>query len=121
VDHTNHREQAAKGPRRAKRHVCQNCFDDVFQEHIRHKHHLYMKQEEYQSPSVDYIVVTMSDSLDDQTTHAKVCSSHLYKQTKTDEKDDDPKLSNLYNLVISSTILVARTCLGSFRFLITTW
>jgi hypothetical protein len=28
---------------------------------------------------------------------------------KTDEKDDDPKLSKLYNLVISSTILVART------------
>jgi hypothetical protein len=68
-----------------------------------------MKQEEDQSPSVDYIVAAMSNSLDDQTTHAKVCSSHRYEQQKIDEKDDDPKLSNLYNLVISSAIPVART------------
>ena len=72
-----------------------------------------MKQEEEQSPSVDYIVVVMSDILDDQTVHAKVFSSHRYEQQKTDEKYDDPNLSNLYNLVISSTILVARTCLLS--------
>ena len=41
-----------------------------------------MKHEEDQSPSVDYIVVAMSDSLDDQTGHAKVCSSHRYEQQK---------------------------------------
>ena len=44
-----------------------------------------------------------------------------FSETKTDEKDDDPKLSNLYNLVISSAIPVARTWLGYFRSLITTW
>jgi hypothetical protein len=31
----------------------------------RYKHHLCMKQEEEQSPYVDYIVVAMSDSLDE--------------------------------------------------------
>jgi hypothetical protein len=41
-----------------------------------------MKQEEDQSPSVDYIVVGMSDSLDDQTAHAKAFSSHRYEQQK---------------------------------------
>ena len=41
-----------------------------------------MKQEEDQSPYVDYIVVVMSDSLDDQTTHAKFFSSHRYEQQK---------------------------------------
>jgi hypothetical protein len=45
----------------------------------------------------------------------------LRQATKTHEKDDDPKLSNFYNVVISSAVLVARTCLGSFRSLITTW
>jgi hypothetical protein len=45
-----------------------------------------MKQEEDQSPSVDYIVVAMSDSLDDQTAHAKVCSSHRYEQQKLMKK-----------------------------------
>ena len=70
MDHTNHCEQAAKDPRHAKRHVCQNCPDDVCREYNWHKHHLYMKQEEDQSPYVDYIVVVMSDSLDDQTAHA---------------------------------------------------
>ena len=73
LDRTSHCEQEAKGPRRAKRHICQNCPDDVCREHNQHKYHLCMKQEEYQSPSVDYIVVAMSDSLDDQTAHAKVC------------------------------------------------
>jgi hypothetical protein len=82
VDHTNHCEQDAKDPRHAKRHVFQSCPDDVCREHNRHKHHLCMKQEEDQSPSVDYIVVAMSDSLDDQTTHAKFCSSHRYEQQK---------------------------------------
>jgi hypothetical protein len=41
--------------------------------------------------------------------------------TKIDEKVDDRKLSNLYNLVISSAIPVVRTCLRSFRSLITNW
>jgi hypothetical protein len=45
-----------------------------------------MKQEEDQSPYVDYIVATMSDSLDDQTAHAKVSSSHRYEQEKLMEK-----------------------------------
>jgi hypothetical protein len=39
-----------------------------------------MKHEEDQSPSIDYIVVAMSDSLDDQTAHANVFSSHRYEQ-----------------------------------------
>ena len=82
MDHTNHCEQATKGPRHAKRHVCQNCPDDVCREHNRHKHHLCMKQEEVQSSYVDYIVAAMRDSLDDQTAHAKVCSIHRYKQQK---------------------------------------
>jgi hypothetical protein len=41
-----------------------------------------MKQEEEQSPSIYYIVATMNYSLDDQTTHAKVFSSHRYEQNK---------------------------------------
>jgi hypothetical protein len=69
-----------------------------------------MKLEEDQSPYVDYIVVAIINSLDDQTAHTKVCSSHRCEQQKTNGKDDDPKFSNLYNLVISSTILVVRTC-----------
>jgi hypothetical protein len=86
VDHTNHYEQVAKGLRRAKRHIFQNRPDDVFQEHNRHKHHIYMKQEEQQSPSVDYIFVAMSDSLDYQIAHAKVFSSHRYEQKKLMKK-----------------------------------
>jgi hypothetical protein len=45
-----------------------------------------MKQEEYQSPSIDYIVVAMSDNLYDQTTHAKVFSNHRYEKQKLMEK-----------------------------------
>jgi hypothetical protein len=45
-----------------------------------------MKQEEDLSPSVDYIVVSMSDSLDDQTAHAKFFSSHHYEQQKLMKK-----------------------------------
>jgi hypothetical protein len=86
VDHTSHYEQVAKGLRRAKRHVCKNCPDDVCREQNRHKHHLYMKQEEEQSPSIDYIVVAMRDSLYYQTTHAKFFSSHLYEKQKLMEK-----------------------------------
>jgi hypothetical protein len=86
VDHTNHCEQAAKDLRCAKRHVCQNCPNDVCREHNWHKHHLCMKQEEDQSPSVDYIVAAMSDSLDDQTAHAIVFSSHRYEQQKLMKK-----------------------------------
>ena len=86
MDHTNHCEQAAKGLRRAKRHVWKNCFNDVCQEHNRHKHHLYKKQEEDQSQFVDYIVDAMSNSLDDQIVHAKIFSSHRYEQQKIMEK-----------------------------------
>jgi hypothetical protein len=45
-----------------------------------------MKQEEDKSPSVDYIVVVMRNILDDQTAHAKVCSSHRYEQQKLMKK-----------------------------------
>jgi hypothetical protein len=82
VDHTNHCEHDAKGPRRAKRHVCKNCPDDVCQEQNQQKHHLSVKQEEDQSQSIDYIVVAINNSLDDQTAHAKVFSSHRYEQQK---------------------------------------
>ena len=82
MDHTNHYEEATKEPRHAKRHVFQNCPDDVCREHNWNKHHLCIKQEEDQSPYFDYIVVAMSDSLDDQTAHAKVCSSHRYEKQK---------------------------------------
>jgi hypothetical protein len=82
VDHTIHCEHVAKGPRRAKRHVCQNCLDDVYRKQNQHKHHLCMKQEEDQSPYFDYIVFATSDSLDDQTAHDKFCSSHYYEKQK---------------------------------------
>jgi hypothetical protein len=82
VNHTSHYEQAAKGMRHGKRHVCQNCPDDVCREYNWHKHHLYAKQEKDQPPYVDYIVVAMRNSLDEQTTRAKVFSSHLYEQQK---------------------------------------
>ena len=39
-----------------------------------------------QSPSIDDIVVVMRDSLDEQTTHAKVFSSHCYEKQKLMEK-----------------------------------
>jgi hypothetical protein len=45
-----------------------------------------MKQEKEQSPYIDYIVVAMSDSLDDQTAHAKVFSSHRYEKQKLMKK-----------------------------------
>jgi hypothetical protein len=45
-----------------------------------------MKQEEEQSPSIDYIVSTMSGSLDEQTAHAIVCSSHHYEEQKMMKK-----------------------------------
>jgi hypothetical protein len=86
VDHTSHCEEVAKGPRCAKRHVCQNCPDDVCRENNWRKHYLYKKQEEGHSPSLDYIVAAMNDSLDDHTVHAKVCSSHRYEQQKLMEK-----------------------------------
>ena len=41
-----------------------------------------MKQEEDQSPSIDYIVVAMRNSLDDQTAHAKVCLSYHNEKQK---------------------------------------
>jgi hypothetical protein len=86
VDHTNHSEQTAKESRHAKRHFCQNCPNHVFREHNQEKHYLYKKREEDQSPYVDYIVVAMRDSLDEQTGHVKFCSSHHYEQQKLMEK-----------------------------------
>ena len=86
MDHINHCEQVAKDSRHAKRHVCQKCPDGVCREHNQHKHHIYMKQEEDQSPYVDYIVVVMRNSLDDQTAHAKVCLSHRYEKQKLMKK-----------------------------------
>ena len=84
------------------------------------KHHPCKIPLENQSPYCLYIVFSMSDNLSDEIAHAKVCSSYHYEQQKLKEKGDDPKLLNLYNLVISSTIPVARTFLGSLKFLITT-
>jgi hypothetical protein len=86
VDHTSRCEQATKGPRHSKRHICQNCPDDVCREHNQHKHHLCMKQEEDESGSIDYIVVAMRDNLDDRIAHAIVCSSHRYEHKKMIEK-----------------------------------
>ena len=37
--HTRHYAQAPRELRHAKRHVCQNCPDDVFRVHNRNKHH----------------------------------------------------------------------------------
>jgi hypothetical protein len=103
-----------------KNTLCSYIISIVFREHNWHKHHIYRKQEEDQSPYVDYIVSTMSDSLYDQTIMPKF-SQVITMSNKTDGKYDDPKLSKLYNLVISSTIPIVRTCLGSFKSLITTW
>jgi hypothetical protein len=86
VDHTNHYEQAAKGLRHAKRHVCQNCLM-MFVENTTNTNTISARNErKTKSPYFDYIVVAMSDSLDDQTTHAKVFSSHHYEQQKLMEK-----------------------------------
>jgi hypothetical protein len=41
-----------------------------------------MNGEEEQSPSIDYIVVAMRDSFDDQTVHAKLFSIHRYEKQK---------------------------------------
>ena len=99
--HKSHYAQALMELRCAKRHVCQNCPDDVFRVHNRNKHHPCKIPAEDQSPYSPYIVVAVSDNLSDQITHAKVCSSYHYEQQKLKEKGDDPKLLNLYNLVIS--------------------
>jgi hypothetical protein len=45
-----------------------------------------LKQGEDSSPTVDCIVVALRDSLDEQTTHAKVCSSHCYEKQNLMEK-----------------------------------
>ena len=84
--HISHYAQAPREPRRAKRHVCQNCPDDVFRVHNRNKHHPCKIPAEDQSPYFLYIVVAMSDNLSDQIAHAKVCSSYHYEQQKLKEK-----------------------------------
>ena len=85
-DHTSHYAQAPNEPRRAKRHICQNYPDDVFQVHNRNKHHPCNIPSEYLSPYGVYIVVAMSDNLSDQITHAKFFSSYHYEQQKLKEK-----------------------------------
>ena len=80
VDHINHYAQAVKGLRRAKRHVFQNCPDDVFRVHIWNKHHLCKIPLEDLSPYFLYIDSKESDSLSDEIAHAKVCSLHHYEQ-----------------------------------------
>ena len=61
-----HYAQDPREPRRAKRHICQNCPDDVFRVHNRNKHHFCKIQLEDQSPYFIYIVVSISDNLSDQ-------------------------------------------------------
>ena len=85
-DHTSHYAQVPREPRRAKRHVCQNCLDDVFRVHNRNKHHPCKIPSEDESPYCLYIVVVMSDNLSDQIAHAKVCLSYHYEQQKLKEK-----------------------------------
>lgn len=80
VDHINHYARAIKGLRRVKRHVFQNCPDDVFRVHIRNKHHLCKIPLEDLSSYFLYIDSEESDSLSDQIAHAKVCSPHHYEQ-----------------------------------------
>ena len=84
--HTSHYAQAPREPRHAKRHVCQNCLDDVFRVHNRNTLHYSKIPSEDKSPYYVYIVVVMSDNLSDQITHAKVCSSYRYEQQKMKEK-----------------------------------
>ena len=85
-DHTSHYAQAPREPRSAKRHVCQNCPDDVFRVHNQNKHYPCKIPSKDLSPYCHYIVVAMSDNLSKQITHAKVCSSNHYEQQKLKEK-----------------------------------
>ena len=107
--HTSHYAQAPRELRHAKRHVCQNCPNDVFRLHNWNKHHPWKIPSEDLSPYCFYIVVAMNDNLSDQITHAKVCSSYQYEQQKLKKNVMTQSLLNLYNLVISSTVPVART------------
>ena len=85
-DHTSHYAQSPKEPRHAKRYICQNFPDDVFQVHNQNKHHPCKIPLEDQSPYCFYIVVAMSGNLSDQIAHAKVCLSYYYEQQKLKEK-----------------------------------
>ena len=78
--HKSHYAQAPKEPRRAKRHVCQKCLDDVFRVHNRNKHHPCKTPLEDQSTFPEYIDVAMIEILNDQITQTKVCLSHLYEK-----------------------------------------
>ena len=84
-DHTSHYAQAPREPRCAKRHICQNYPDDVFQVHNQNKHHPCKIPVKDQSPYFLYIVVAMSDGLSDKIAHAKFCSSYHYEQKKLKE------------------------------------
>ena len=77
---------SSKGIERAKRHICQNRPDDVFQVHNLNKHHPCKIPAEDQSPYFLYIVVGMNDNLSDQIGHAKVCSGYHYEQQKLKKK-----------------------------------
>ena len=84
--HTSHYAQATREPRCTKRHVCQNCPDDVFRVHNRNKHHPCKIPLKYMSPYCLYKFVAMSDNLSDQIAYADVCSSYYYEQQKLKEK-----------------------------------
>ena len=66
-NHTSRYAQAPRESRRAKRHVCQNCPDDVFRVQNQNKQHPCKIPLEDQSPYCIYIVVAMSDNLSDQS------------------------------------------------------
>ena len=85
-EHTSHYAQAPRKSRHDKRHVCQNCPDDVFQVQNRNKHHPCKIPLDDQLPYCFYIVVVMRDNLSDQINHAKVCLSYHYEQQKLKEK-----------------------------------
>ena len=84
--HTSHYAQAPREPMRVKRHICQNCPNDVFRVHNWNKHHPCKIPVEDQSPYCLYIVVAKSDNLSEQIADAKVCSSYHYEQQKLKEK-----------------------------------
>ena len=84
--HTSHYAQAPREQRRAKRHICQDCLDDVFSVPNPKKHHPCKIASEYLSPYCIYIVVAFNDNLSVQIAHAKVFSSYHYEQQKLKEK-----------------------------------
>ena len=70
-----------------------------------------MKKEEDHSSFVDYIIAAMSDSLYDQTAHAKVCSSHRYEKQKLMEK----MMNKVVKLVQPDNIIINSSCKDMLR------